>query len=179
MVDPLVSRMTNACSGYVYAGQVDKMAEMCEGDTFDRVLTNFGNEFVIDAMKTAPLSLKYGFQARTMLIKKVLSLGVDLSHAFLVLSGTGDLDEAGRAKALKPAAMLKTILASPPMDLRVHISRHSLDDFLVLIPLEVIKKSRKNEEALRRRFEITHEPDLLRYGSTKTKGKFVEEALGL
>jgi hypothetical protein len=179
MTDPLVSKMTNTCSTYVYAGQIDKMTDLCEGNTYDGMLTKFGNDVVIDALRVQPLSLKYGLQTRTMLFKKVMSLGVDLSPAFLVLSGADDLDEAGRAKALKPAAMLKTILASPPIDLRLHASRYSLDDFLVLIPLEVIKKSRKNEEALRRRFEITHEPDLLKYGTNKTKGKFVEEALGL
>jgi hypothetical protein len=171
--------MTNMINGYIYAGQVDRMEAMCEGSTFDPFLTKYGEQVIVSAMREKPLSLDYGLKARAMLVRKVISLGVDLMPAYLELTGAAGLDEVGKAKALKPAAMLKTILASPPIDPRLHISASSLDEFLVLIPLDVIRKSRKCEEASTRRFRVGLEKELLAYGTNKVKGKFIEDALGL
>lgn len=179
MTDPLVNRMTNTINGYIYAGQVEKMQAMCDGSTFDPFLTKYGEQVIVSAMREKPLSLDYGLKARAMLVRKVISLGVDLKPAYLELTGAAGLDEAGKAKVLKPAAMLNTILASPPIDPRLHISSSSLDEFLVLIPLEFIRKSRQCDEASTRRFRVGLEQELLAYGTTKVKGKFLEEALGL
>lgn len=178
-MDPLVRRMSERLMTFIYAGSVDKMETVCSGDTYNPVLTKYGSMIVVEAMQTKPLTIPYGLKARAILVKKVMSLGVDLTPAFLELTGATEIDESGKIKALKPAAMLKTILASPPIDVRLHISSSSLDEFLMLIPLDVIQKSRKCDEAAKRRFEITRETELLAYGSTKVKGQVLEESLGL
>lgn len=178
-MEPMVRRMSEKFMVYIYNGCVEKMEAICSDDTYNSLLTKYGNIIVVQAMKTSPLSMTPGLKARSILVKKVLSLGVDLTPAFQKLTGADVVDQAGKAKALPPDEMLKTILASHPKDVRLLISSYCLDEFLVMIPLKVIKKSRKCDEAIRRRFEISGETDLLAFASTNLKGQVLEESLGL
>lgn len=179
MTDPLVNRFGNMLAGYVYTGDVEAMSNTCISDSFDGIFKAHGSFLVTKAMEGRPLNMERGLEARNLLIRKIAGLGVDLTKCFVdEVHGVTISDEV-RAKASTPAAMLRSILNAPERNPRLYNALQNLDDFLVTIPVEVIRKNKRGAEAFQRRFAMTQEPDLLSYASNKQKASVLSDELGI
>lgn len=179
MSDPLRNTLSRTITSDISVGNVDRMKQFCDGGNWDGMLKAYGHEFLVDAFRERPINLQYGLQARVILVQKIISLGVDLGKTFLEIAHGGDLSPAEWVKALKPGAMIRAILKAPERNLGLTSAYQNLDEFLITIPIETIKRNAKHPEALLRRFNLTSEVELMQYASNAQKGKIIEDALGL